>query len=111
MTSPYDNCLSSPTEATMSNDAALTDEQRARKLTAEIKELVREKPTSANAYGLRVWEAIEKKIVDALAAHPGQSDADQASASECPIDFGPGATLKPGYEQGKRLGSAGDKCF
>jgi hypothetical protein len=44
--------------------------QDAAKLTAEIKELVREKPTAVNAYGLKSWAKIEQKIAEALAASP-----------------------------------------
>jgi hypothetical protein len=40
--------------------------KKAAQITAEIKALVREKPTAINAYGLKSWEKIEQMIMDAL---------------------------------------------
>jgi len=48
--------------------AVVLDDERAARLTAEIKELVRQKPTAVNAYGLKSWETVERKIAEALAA-------------------------------------------
>lgn len=72
---------------------------KAAKLTEEIKALVREKPTAMNAYGLKSWATIEKKISDALAAEtPAPTEVVQnycawpTCRGECVLDSRPQAT-------------------
>jgi hypothetical protein len=54
---------------------------KAKKIVAEIKKIVRDKPTAANAYGLKAWEGIEFLIDVALANSPA------ADESAKPVDI------------------------
>jgi hypothetical protein len=54
----------------------------AKKIVAEIREIVRDKPTAVNAYGLKVWEKIEELIDAALASRPPADAERKAIAKE-----------------------------
>lgn len=57
-----------------------TAQEAARELVEEIKSLVRERPTAANSYMLKLWGNLEAKIAAALASQAPQVAAGEAAA-------------------------------